>query len=137
MELFIKIKDGKPFEHPILGSNFRQAFPHIDTNDLPPEFARFERISLPDVGAYEVYENTTYERDGAVFKDVHHVYHLTTEEITTKQNEVKALWAENGYPSWIFDEETCRFMPPIPRPIDGIIYRWDEPTTSWVELTTE
>ena len=137
MELFIKIKDGEPFEHPIIGDNFRQAFPHIDTNDLHPEFARFERVEPPTVGVYEAHEGVTYEKLGDVYKDVHHVRHMTAEEITIKQNEAKALWAENGYPSWIFDEETCCFMPPIPRPIDGIIYRWDEPTTSWVELTTE
>lgn len=131
MELFIKIKDGKPFEHPILDNNFKQAFPHIDTNDLPPEFARFERVPLPDVGTYKVYENTTYERDGVIFKDVHHVRPMTAEEIATKQNEVKALWAEGGYPSWIFDEETCRFMPPISRPIDGNHYHWDEAVLSW------
>ena len=32
MELYIRIVDGKPFEHPILGDNFRSVFPDIDTN---------------------------------------------------------------------------------------------------------
>ena len=44
MELFIRVKDGQAFEHPILGDNFRQAFPNINVNNLPSEFARFERI---------------------------------------------------------------------------------------------
>ena len=44
MELFIQIRDGLPFGHPIYGDNFRQAFPDVDLENLPPEFARFERI---------------------------------------------------------------------------------------------
>ena len=41
MELFIRIKDGEPFEHPIFGDNFRAAFPDIDSDNLPPDFVRF------------------------------------------------------------------------------------------------
>ena len=37
------------------------------------------------------------------------------------------------FPSWIIDETTCLWIPPIPMPTDGKMYRWDEPTTSWVE----
>jgi hypothetical protein len=44
MELFIRIKNGVPVGHPILAENLRQCFPEIDTSNLPPEFARFERV---------------------------------------------------------------------------------------------
>lgn len=33
--------------------------------------------------------------------------------------------------SWVLDEETLSWKPPIPKPDDGL-YRWDESTTSWV-----
>ena len=39
------------------------------------------------------------------------------------------------YPSWVLDEATCRWQAPVPMPQDGKLYRWDEPTTSWVEIT--
>jgi hypothetical protein len=39
------------------------------------------------------------------------------------------------FESWSLDEDTCQWNAPIPRPTDDKIYRWDEPTTSWVELT--
>lgn len=135
MELFIRIRDGQPFEHPILGGNFRQAFPNIDTNNLSPEFARFTRVKMPVVGVYEVYEGVTYERDEDGFTDVHQVRAMTAEEVTVKQDVVKAQWAENGYASWVFDEATCTFNPPVPMPQDGKPYRWDEATLSWVEIT--
>ena len=136
MELFIRIKDGQPFEHPILGSNFREVFPTVDTNNLPTEFARFVRIAPPAVGVYENYTGVTYELIDGVYKDVHHVVPMTEQQKIDKQNLVKADWAaNNGFASWVFDDALCRFLPPNPRPIDGKLYQWDEPTTSWVEVT--
>lgn len=136
MNLYIQLKNGAPFQHPILEDNFRQAFPHIDVNNLPPAFAKFERVEPPSVGIYELYE-VTYEKFNNIFKDVYHVRPMTAEEKTAKQNAVKDQWANNGFPSWIFDEETCSFKPPVPRPIDGKPYRWDEATTSWIEIKPE
>ena len=51
------------------------------------------------------------------------------------------------YPSWVLDEGTCKWDAPIPYPADaepairdpvtgelsgGRVYRWDEPTVSWI-----
>lgn len=40
------------------------------------------------------------------------------------------------YDSWILNEETCLWEPPIEYPSDELHYKWDEITTSWI-LTTE
>jgi hypothetical protein len=37
------------------------------------------------------------------------------------------------YPSWVLNETTCQWEPPVPYPTDGKYYVWDEATTSWVE----
>jgi len=37
------------------------------------------------------------------------------------------------YPSWILDEETCLWNPPIQYPNDGKLYAWEEETISWKE----
>lgn len=37
------------------------------------------------------------------------------------------------YASWLLNEESCQWTSPMAYPIDGKIYQWDEPTTSWVE----
>lgn len=134
MELYIRIKDGAPFEHPILGDNFRQAFPDVDTNNLPPEFASFTRIEPPVEGVYEVYVGVEYQllEDGS-YKDVHTLRDMTAEEKTAKQDAVKADWEGNGFGSWIFNEDTCSFGPPEPYPEDGKSYVWDEDSLSWVE----
>jgi hypothetical protein len=35
------------------------------------------------------------------------------------------------YPSWLLNEDTCRWEAPIPYPEDGTIYEWDESKISW------
>ena len=40
------------------------------------------------------------------------------------------------YASWTLNHTTWLWEPPTPYPTDDKIYRWDEPTTSWVEVTT-
>ena len=39
------------------------------------------------------------------------------------------------YLSWVLNETTCLWDAPTPMPIDDKRYTWDEPTTSWVEVT--
>lgn len=38
------------------------------------------------------------------------------------------------YSSWVLDENTCTWQPPVPYPADGKLYYWDEPTQTWVEI---
>lgn len=41
------------------------------------------------------------------------------------------------YPSWTLDEETCHWNAPIPMPVDGSAYVWDEGRSMWVNLSRE
>jgi hypothetical protein len=50
MNLYIQIKDNQTINHPIFEDNFIQAFPDIDINNLPPEFAKFRRIPMEECG---------------------------------------------------------------------------------------
>jgi len=135
MELFIRIKNGQAFEHPIFGDNFRNAFPDVDTNNLPPEFARFARASVPLLGPYEKNQTVSYQLVNGVYTDIFACEQMTAEEITAKQQAVKDEWvAYRGYASWVFNETICDFEAPTPRPNDGKKYRWDELTISWVEV---
>jgi hypothetical protein len=137
MELFIQIRNGQPFEHPIFGDNFRQAFPNIDPDNLPESFARFVRVEAPAIGIYDMYEGVTYEWQDGLVTDVHHVRAMTAEEVKAKQDAAKASWEEHGYASWVFDEAICAFKAPVAYPTDGKIYRWDEPTVSWTEVSDD
>jgi hypothetical protein len=39
------------------------------------------------------------------------------------------------FASWTLNEDTCLWVAPTPYPTDGKVYKWDEPTTSWIEIT--
>ena len=84
LELYIQIRDGQPFEHPIFADNFREAFPDVDTENLPNTFAKFIRVDAPILGTYEVYEGVTYQWVDGVVKDVHSVRPMTDEERASK-----------------------------------------------------
>jgi hypothetical protein len=137
MELFIRIKDGLPFEHPIFGDNFRDAFPDVDVNNLPPEFARFERVEPPVADVYEIYEGVEYVKVGDKYTDKHKTRKMKAAEKKAKQKQTKENWAVNGFKSWVFDEASCSFRPPVPYPTNDKPYRWDEPSVSWVEVEIE
>lgn len=39
------------------------------------------------------------------------------------------------FASWTLNEDSCLWEPPVAYPDDGNMYRWDEETTSWIEVT--
>ncbi len=47
-----------------------------------------------------------------------------------------AFIAPKPFASWVLDETKCIWNAPTPMPVEeGKSFRWDEPTTSWVEVT--
>ena len=130
--LYIKIVDGKPFEHPITGDNLELVFPGIDLENLPEGFAKFQRIPQPIPGVYELVEDCTYETNesGTVY-DAWVVRSMTAAEIAAKKSLVQQSFASLGYTSWTFNEELCKFEPPVEYPTDGNPYVWDQETISW------
>ena len=45
-----------------------------------------------------------------------------------------AFISPKPFPSWILNEQTCKWQAPIPRPNDDKKYIWDETTVSWKEF---
>lgn len=45
-----------------------------------------------------------------------------------------AFISPKPYSSWLLDTNTCQWIPPVPYPQDGKMYRWDEATESWVPV---
>jgi len=48
-----------------------------------------------------------------------------------------AFIAPKPFPSWVLDEETCRWEAPVAYPTDGIMYRWNEDDTDWEVIVNE
>ena len=53
----------------------------------------------------------------------------------TYDAERDAFIPPQSFPSWTLNEETCLWDAPTAYPDDGKLYRWDEATLAWVEVT--
>lgn len=54
----------------------------------------------------------------------------------TYDAERDAFIPPKPFNSWLLDEETCLWEPPVPCPSDGSSYYWNEAATEW-ELASE
>lgn len=131
MKLVIEIQDGKPINHPIDVSNLILAFPNFDVNNLPEKYIPFERIEKPHIGVYEVLESHEYILDSGICKDSWNVRPMTQEEKDAKiQLEMQVDHPSN----YVFDENACYWVPPVPYPTDGKQYFWNQEQNLWQEL---
>lgn len=42
---------------------------------------------------------------------------------------------QSPYPSWVFDEASARYLPPVAMPDDGREYHWNESTQTWDKIS--
>lgn len=134
MALYIRIKDGQPFEHPLTTQTMELAFPHVDLNNLPTDFMLFERTERRAVGVYELYDSHSYVINGSVVKEVHNYRPMTLQEKDTYIQTITQEWQVSEFyaPSWIYSDTIGCFVAPVAYPEDGKQHRWDEATLSWV-----
>lgn len=45
--------------------------------------------------------------------------------------ERDAFISPKPFQSWKLDEQTCRWLAPVPYPTDGVIYTWNEESLDW------
>ena len=53
----------------------------------------------------------------------------------TFDTQRNAFISPKPYESWLLDESTCQWEPPVPYPSDGGLYSWDEENQDWVKST--
>ena len=69
MQLYIQIKNGIAFEHPITEDNLLQAIPDINVNNPPPEFAKFTRLECNIVCKRFEVPDVRYVKNGDAWED--------------------------------------------------------------------
>jgi hypothetical protein len=52
----------------------------------------------------------------------------------TYNASIDAFVPPKPFASWLLNNETGQWDPPVPMPDDGKMYTWNEETTSWVEV---
>jgi hypothetical protein len=97
------------------------------------------------VGDPSMWVQTSYNTRGGI-----HYSPETGEPSTDQSKALRKNYAGIGYtydaerdafvppqpfPSWTIDENTCLWDSPVPYPLDGKPYKWDESVLNWVEVT--
>jgi hypothetical protein len=137
MKLYIETENGITKNHPAFEENLLQAF-----GVIPLHWENFLRVNRPILAAYQTLEKQEpeYQLIDGVWTDVWVLRDMTADEVDVKQQEIKDAWAllpnRENFTAWIFDEATCSYIPPVPRPNDGKLYRWDGTVNNWVEVTS-
>jgi hypothetical protein len=122
--LYIKIENGQPIDHPVVEENLIEVF-----GSIPDNYQPFQKTvcNLP-TDVYETHAREYQCIDG-IWQETWTVVPMPEEE---KQDKINSSRSQGcGYASWIFNEDTCRYEAPVPYPTDGKIYKWDEQTFSW------
>lgn len=134
MNLYIQTQDGQPINHPAFEDNLLQAF-----NPIPDNWEPFVRVERPTPAVYQLLDSPepVYQKVNGVWTDVWALRDMTDAEKTAKQQTAKDEWAglpeRNNFTAWVFDEATCAYQPPVPRPTDDNFYFWQGTTSAWVE----
>jgi hypothetical protein len=102
----------------------------VGNNDEPDEGlvwleknlgGRWEKTSYNTVGGVHLNGGTPYRKN---YAGVGYTFDETRD----------AFIPPKPLSSWILNEETCLWEPPIPKPSEGVWY-WNEESVSWVEVT--
>ena len=84
-------------------------------------------------GFYGPSKRTSYNTSGGVHKNGGTPFRKNYAAAGHIYDPVRdAFYAEQPYPSWILNEDTCFWEPPVPRPED-VGWYWKEDTTEWVD----
>jgi len=134
MKLYIQVKYNQPVNHPSLESNVLEVF-----GGIPENWEPFVRVEMPSPPLYKALVSQTpdYVKVNGIWTDVWSFRDMTAEEKAEVIRQVTETFrgqpqAEN-WATWVFDEPTCTFKAPIPKPIDGKYYRWSGADNNWKE----
>lgn len=105
-----------------------------------PHFAKINNDNI--VIDVLVNDNTSTEDINIINNDEYR-WIETSHDHTIRKNYARAGYSYNEYldafiapksfESWTLDENTCRWISPIPYPQDGRVYEWNEQVLSWQE----
>lgn len=109
----------------------------VHDNEAPTEEAG--QAFLNSVyGTNDVWKQTSYNTragvhklGGTPFRKNFAGIDFTYDEVRDAFIPPRPIYKDSVCNSWILNENTCLWEPPIPYPNDGNRYRWDEPTLTW------
>ena len=90
---------------------------------------------LTKLTGYPEWKQTSYNTQGGVHSNGGTPLRKNFAGVGYTYDEARdAFIPPQPYGSWILVEDTCLWEAPVAYPTDGNSYRWNEDTTSWVEI---
>ena len=84
----------------------------------------------------DVYKQTSYNTHGGVHSNGGTPFRKNYAGIGyTYDSGRDAFIPPKPYASWVLNESTCLWDAPVAMPTDNKMYRWDEETINWIEVT--
>jgi hypothetical protein len=92
----------------------------------------------------DIYKQTSYNTRGGV----HYTNNIPSDDQSkayrknfagigfTYDSERDAFIPPKPYSSWVLNEQSCQWEAPVPRPTEGL-YKWNEESVQWVEVSYE
>ena len=85
-----------------------------------------------------IWKQTSYKTIGGVHKEDGTPFRKNNASTGYDYDEDRdAFISPAPYDSWVLNEDTCMWDPPVPMPDDGKLYKWDEDIVNWVEISTD
>ena len=95
-----------------------------------------QKFLAEDLGLGGTWKKTSYNTVGGVHTLGGTPYRKNFAGVGYKFDAAKdAFIPAKPFASWTLNETTCLWEAPTPMPTDDKRYVWDEPTTSWKEVT--
>jgi hypothetical protein len=138
MKLYIEVENGATKNHPAVEENLLESFGGIPSNWEP-----FVRAPKPEVYLKKTTSDTPeYHKVDGVWTDVWVLVDVSPEEKAEAIRQKHLVWASlpnaSNFTSWVFNETTGEFDPPVPRPTNtDINYRWCGAENNWKEAPTK
>ena len=130
MNLFIKVEDGRPVNHPATEENLRMLYEDFDPENPPEPFEKFARRQPAAITKWQKVERLPYEKIDGVWTDVFNVIDFTEAEIEIWKYERRKQFIFSD--TWEWNDEKGEWEPPVPYPADGKPYLWDNEQKNWV-----
>ena len=95
-----------------------------------------QKFLAEDLGLGGTWKKTSYNTQGGVHANGGTPYRKNFAGVGYKFDAAKdAFIPAKPFASWTLDATSCLWEAPTPMPTDDKRYMWDEPTTSWKEVT--
>ena len=95
-----------------------------------------QKFLAEDLGLGGTWKKTSYNTQGGVHANGGTPYRKNFAGIGYKYDAAKdAFIPPKPFASWTLNATSCLWEAPTPMPTDDKRYMWDEPTTSWKEVT--